>query len=121
MKKLPALICLLLSIALLSSCGGIPAIGPDDSSDDPSDDIELTLWTFPVGNWGNPTAVSAILTSFHKEYPNIHISVECLNYDTGDERVHQAVLDGTAQDEGGMWLTAMLRSLAVSLLPGMSA
>ena len=98
MKKLPALICLLLSIALLSSCGGIPAIGPDDSSDDPRDDIELTLWTFPVGNWGNPTAVSAILTSFHKEYPNIHISVECLNYDTGDERVHQAVLDGTAPD-----------------------
>lgn len=98
MKKLLALICLLLSIALLSSCGGTPAIEPDDSSDDPSDDIELMLWTFPVGNWGNPTAVSAILTGFHKEYPDIHISVEYLNYDTGDERVSQAVLDGSAPD-----------------------
>ncbi|MBD5099056.1 MAG: extracellular solute-binding protein [Clostridiales bacterium] len=98
MKKLLALVCLLLSIALLSSCGGIPAIEPDDSSDSPSDDIELTLWTFPVGNWGNPTAVSAILTGFHKEYPDIHISVEYLNYDTGDERVSQAVLDGSAPD-----------------------
>ncbi|MDE6282282.1 MAG: extracellular solute-binding protein [Oscillospiraceae bacterium] len=98
MKKLLALICLLLSIALLSSCVSAPPVESDDSSDSPGNDIELTLWAFPVGNWGNPTAVSAILTSFHKEYPNIHISVEYLNYDTGDERVNQAVLDGTAPD-----------------------
>ncbi|MDE6259604.1 MAG: extracellular solute-binding protein [Oscillospiraceae bacterium] len=98
MKKLLALICLLLSVALLSSCVSAPPAESVDSSDDPSDDIELTLWAFPVGNWGNPTAVSAILTSFHKEHPNVHISVEYLNYDTGDERVNQAVLDGAAPD-----------------------
>ena len=87
MKKLLALVCLLLSIALLSSCGGVPSIEPDDSGGDPSDDIELTLWTFPVGNWGNPTTVANLLTGFHREYPDIHISVEYLNYENGDEKV----------------------------------
>lgn len=98
MKKPLVLVCLLLSIALLASCGTSPAIETDGGSDIPGDDIELTLWTFPVGNWGNPTAVSAILTGFHKQHPNIHISVEYLNYDTGDDRVLQAVLEGGAPD-----------------------
>lgn len=101
MKKLSALIGLLLSAALLSSCnGGLQMTEPSGSIDGPgpSADIELTLWTFPVGNWGNPTAASAILTSFHREYPNIHISLKCLDYDTGDEQVSQAVQDGCAPD-----------------------
>ena len=97
MKKAMILLCLLLSAGLLSSCGGTnAAAGPDDAGG--PEDVELTLWTFPVGNWGNPTAVSSILTSFHKEYPNIHISVEFLNYDHGDERVNQAVSDGCPPD-----------------------
>ena len=98
MKKLRVWVCLLLSITLLASCGGPPAVESAGGSDSPGNDVELTLWTFPVGNWGNPTAVSAILTGFHKENPNIHISVEYLNYDTGDERVRQAVLDDAAPD-----------------------
>ena len=98
MKKISALICLLLCTALLSSCtGNIPTIDPADPSDSPKD-IELTLAVFPVGNWGNPTAVSNILASFYKEYPNIHISVDYLNYDSGDEKINQAVSEGRAPD-----------------------
>lgn len=98
MKKIVVLICLLLSVALLSSCSSkIPNIEPDDDSDGP-EDVELTLWTFPVGNWGNPTAVSNMLTSFYKEYPNIHISVEYLNYDSGDDKINQAASDGCRPD-----------------------
>lgn len=93
MKKLTALICL-----LLSACGGgIQALEPDDGPSS-SNDIELTLWTFPVGNWGNPTSVSAILSNFHREHPNIHISVEYLNYETGDDRINQAALIGSTPD-----------------------
>ena len=98
MKRICVLLCLLMSAVLLSSCGGMPQDTETNSSSGGAENIELTLWTFPVGNWGNPTAVSAILTGFHKEYPDIHISVEYLNYDTGDERVNQAVLDGSAPD-----------------------
>ena len=101
MKKRTALICLLLSAALLSSCAGTtpPAesAGPAGPSAGP-ETIELTFWTFPVGSWGNPTAVSTILTAFHKEYPNIHITMQYLDYDTGDEEISRAVADDRAPD-----------------------
>ena len=98
MKKTAALLCLLLSATLLVSCNSrTHDVGPDQTSDSP-EEIELVLWTFPVGNWGNPTAVSNLLTSFHKEYPNIFISVECLDYDTGDGRVSQAAQDSALPD-----------------------
>lgn len=97
MKKLTALLCLLLSAVLLSSCGG-NILPPQPVESGPDNDIELTLWTFPVGSWGDPTAVSAILTNFHRDYPNIHISLECLDYNTGDERITKAVWNNAAPD-----------------------
>lgn len=98
MKRIPALMCLLLCAALLSSCAdNAPAIDPVGADDIPKD-IELTLSVFPVGNWGNPTAVSNILAGFHKEYPNIHISVDYLNYESGDTEINQAVSEGRAPD-----------------------
>ena len=98
MKKIPALMCLLLCAALLSSCAGdAPAVDPADAGGGPAD-IELTLAAFPVGNWGNPTTVSNILAGFHKEYPNIRISVEYLTYESGDEEINLAVPEGRAPD-----------------------
>lgn len=98
MNKRLAVICLLLSAVLLSSCGGrIAGIDPEEADDD-QEDVELKLWTFPVGNWGNPTTVSNILTGFHRAYPNIHITVEYLDYNSGDEQVNQAAADGSAPD-----------------------
>ena len=98
MKKAVALLCLLLLASLLSACGGgVADTGPDDVGSGP-ENIELTLWTFPVGNWGNPTAVSNILVGFHKEYPNIHVSVGYLDYDSGDAQISQAVEDHCAPD-----------------------
>ena len=98
MRKKYALITLLLTAVLLSSCGGkSPDIELEDENDG-VEDIELTLWTFPVGNWGNPTSVGSILTDFHKAYPDIHVSVEYLNYDNGDEKIKQAASDGCMPD-----------------------
>ena len=89
---------LLLAAVLLAACGGGAAVSEPEDGDGGLEDVELTLWTFPVGDWGNPTAVSNILTGFHKEYPNIHIVVEYLDYDSGDERVSQAAAQGSAPD-----------------------
>ncbi len=98
MKKIFALLNMLLCTTLLCSCGNENQTIDTDKSDEISKDIELTLWTFPVGDWGNPTSVSNLLTSFHKEYPNINISIEYLNYDDGDKKIDQAVADGCAPD-----------------------
>lgn len=98
MKKKLTFLCLLLTSALLCSCGiKIPNAESDDDIDSQTD-IYLTLWTFPVGNWGNPTTMANLLTGFHKEYPNIHISVEYLSYESGDEQILQAAADKRLPD-----------------------
>lgn len=98
MKRKLALISILVLALLLSSCGDkTPDSGPDDGSNAETE-IQLTLWTFPVGDWSNPTVVANVLNSFHREYSNIRITVEYLDYETGDGRVSQAVQDGTAPD-----------------------
>ena len=93
MKKLFSFICLLLCAAFLSSCAGKTADMEHEEDSSSQQITELVLWTFPVGNWGNPTSVASMLADFHKNYPNINISVEYLNYDNGDEKISQAVLD----------------------------
>ena len=98
MRKIYALITLLLTAVLLSSCGGKSPDIELEVENDGVEDIELTLWTFPVGNWGNPTSVGSMLTDFHKAYPDIHVSVEYLNYDNGDEKIKQAASDGCMPD-----------------------
>ncbi|MDE7479342.1 MAG: ABC transporter substrate-binding protein, partial [Lachnospiraceae bacterium] len=99
MKKIFLLIHLMLCAAFLCACGsGNQEMELDKDSEEGMEEIDLTLWTFPVGDWGNPTSVSNLLTSFRKEYPNIHISIEYLNYDNGDKKIEQAVADGCAPD-----------------------
>ena len=98
MKKIYVLIGFLLSAVLLSSCSSKnPNIESEENSES-RENTELTLWTFPIGNWGNPTSVGSMLADFHKEYPDIHVSVEYLSYDTGDEKINQAASDGCMPD-----------------------
>ena len=98
MKKIYAFISLLLSVVILTSCGS-NSQNIDLEDDSGSGEItELTLWTFPIGNWGNPTAVASMLTDFHRKYPDIHVSVEYLNYNNGDEKINQAAEEGNLPD-----------------------
>lgn len=99
MKKLTALAALLLVPALFAGCTGLTDYGlPNSGGPDIAEEIDLELWTFPVGSWSNPTVVSNLLAGFHKEYPNIHVSVEYLDYATGDAQVSEAVAAGAAPD-----------------------
>ena len=98
MKKRSMRLWLLLCAVLLSSCDGNYSMEPSDDAGQEPDGVDLMFWTFPVGNWGNPTAVANFLTGFHQDYPNIHITMEFLNYDSGDEAVAKAVAEGRAPD-----------------------
>ena len=98
-KTVSVLLCFVLCAALLCGCAGeAPASVPEEDGDAAGEIIELTFWAFPVGNWGNPTAVSNILAAFHREYPNIRITMEYLTYDSGDAQIAGAVADGSAPD-----------------------
>lgn len=54
MKKIFTLIGLLLCAALLSSCSSKTTNTEPEEDSSSQEMIELTLWTFPVGNWGHP-------------------------------------------------------------------
>lgn len=99
MKKKLLLLLVILTAAVLSACGNGEAeiIEADEGSNAPQN-TKLTLWTFPVGNWGNPTTVASILTGFHREHPDIEVSVEYLSYEDGDARIEEAIANGSAPD-----------------------
>ena len=80
---------------MLTACGGEKAA---DGGAAPKEEVEISLWTYPVGNWSNPSTVSELLTDFNQKYPDIHVSVKYLTYEEGDAAVNEAIEQGTAPD-----------------------
>lgn len=92
MKKLLALLLALLMLLSLAGCG------KQAQEDEEPAVIELTLWTFPAGYWGDPAAVETLLTQFNSVYPDIHVTVQCLDEATGDDKLSTAVDGGVSPD-----------------------
>ena len=92
MKKLLAILLAFTLVLSLAGCSGNAAEG------DSQDVIELTLWTYPAGDWGDKAAVEALLTQFNSVYPNIHVTVQCLDQTAADGTVSTAVDGGLAPD-----------------------
>ena len=59
---------------------------------------DITLWTYPIGKFDDPTTVNEIITAFNEKYPDVNVSVEYLNYTSGDDKVAEAIENGTAPD-----------------------
>jgi len=82
MKKLVALLlCLLVAVPVFALA-----------------DTEITLWTYPIGNWVNDETVSAIIANFNAVHPDIHVKVQYLDYTSGDDQVTTAIEAGTTPD-----------------------
>lgn len=92
MKKLLALLLALLMLLSLAGCG------KQAQEDEEPAVIELTLWTFPAGDWGDPAAVETLLIQFNSVYPDIHVTVQCLDEATGDDKLSTAVDGGVSPD-----------------------
>ena len=60
--------------------------------------VEISLWTYPIGNWSNPTMIASLLADFNKQYPDIRVSVKYLDYNTGDSVIEEAIAGGKAPD-----------------------
>ena len=93
MKKLLAL--LLAGVMALSmvACGGSePAPSTDAAT------TEITLWTYPVGKFGDDATVKGFIENFNAVYPDITVKVEYLDYTNGDNQVTAALEAGTAPD-----------------------
>lgn len=71
----------------------------EDAAGDASDlSASITLWTYPIGNWGNSETVDSLVASFNQKYPGITVTVEYLDYTNGDDQVNTAIEGGQAPD-----------------------
>ena len=76
------------------------AEAPAEEADSAASDLSasITLWTYPIGNWGNSETVDSLVASFNQKYPGITVTVEYLDYTNGDDQVNTAIEGGQAPD-----------------------
>lgn len=115
MKKIIALLLALSMTLALVACGGGNNKNTDkdqpadntagDTNKEPADDTkepaadagEITLWTYPVGKWGDEAAVKAMTDAFTAD-TGIKVKVEFLAYADGDDKVNTAITAKAAPD-----------------------
>ena len=51
-------------------------------------DTEITLWSYPIGNWGSEEATYNLLREFEEANPGITVKFERLDYMDGDTKVN---------------------------------
>ena len=64
----------------------------------PAATTEISLWTYPIGKWGDQATVDSLLAAFNEKYPNIKVNVEYLTYADGDDKVNTAIEGNAAPD-----------------------
>ncbi len=87
MKKLFALMLALIMVFALAA----PTAFADDA-------VEITLWTYPIGGWGNSEVVDELVAAFEAANPGIKVTVEYLAYADGDDKVNTAIEGKAAPD-----------------------
>ena len=59
---------------------------------------DITLWTYPVGSWGDSAVVDGLIANFNEAHPDINVKVEYLDYTNGDDQINTAIEGGQAPD-----------------------
>ena len=112
-KQVSAILAAGMAASLLVGCGGgststapaeststaasTEAAAPAESTE-AGQAADITLWTYPIGKWGDSDSVNELLADFNAQYPDIHVTVEYLDYTNGDDQVNTAIEGGSAPD-----------------------
>lgn len=92
-KRILAFVLVLVMVLALAACGN-----KDDNKDNGDAAAqEITLWTYPIGNWGQEDAVNELTAAFEAE-TGIKVNVEYLAYADGDDKVNSAITANEAPD-----------------------
>ena len=109
-KQVSALLAAGMAASLLVGCGGAASSSAANSTPAEStpasaatetatgESADITLWTYPIGKWGDSESVDALLADFNAKYPDIHVTVEYMDYTNGDDQVNTAIEGGSAPD-----------------------
>ena len=107
MKKLIAMLLALVMVLGMAACTVEKApetTAPAAEGNTPADttpaaeNIEISLWTYPIGNWVDEATVASLIADFNAVYPNITVKVEYLDYTNGDDKVNTAIEGNQAPD-----------------------
>lgn len=119
MKKLIALVLAGVMTFSLAACSSskpaaeTPAAAPAETKAEATDTVaepaaeasgdealaaDITLWTYPIGKFQDAATVDGFIASFNQIYPDIKVSVEYLDYTSGDDQVTAAIEAGTTPD-----------------------
>ena len=108
MKKLLALLLAMTMVMALVACGNNsnqkpaentppapaetqePAAPAENEPAAPAATSEITLWTYPIGDWGDEATVKKLTDAFTAE-TGIAVKVEYLAYADGDDKVNTAI------------------------------
>ena len=93
MKKQIALMLAGLMTLGLVACGANPAADdktPAANGGQDAKGVELSLWTYPVGQWGDQATVDKLMADFKAE-TGITVNVEYLAYKDGDDKINTAI------------------------------
>ena len=106
MKKFIALLLALVMVMSLAACSvekAEPAPAATEAAAAPAATeaagpapVEISLWTFPVGQWGDEATVNGWIDAFTAKYPHITVNVEYLDYQSGDDKLNTAIEGGQA-------------------------
>ena len=109
-KQVSLALAAVMAAGMLTACGGGAASSAPASSTAESTaasteaaagdalSADITLWTYPVGNFKDETAVGEVIANFNAKYPGINVKVEYLDYANGDDQVTAAIEAGTTPD-----------------------
>ena len=110
MKKFIALLLELVMVMSLAACSvekaeepaPTQAAAPEVAATEaapaaPAVASEITLWTYPIGSWGDQATVDALMADFAAA-TGIKVNVEFLTYADGDDKVNTAIEGGQAPD-----------------------
>ena len=111
-KQVSAILAAGMAASLLVGCGGAASSAASSAAESTStaasseaaatteagQAADITLWTYPIGKWGDSESVDTLLADFNAKYPDIHVTVEYLDYTNGDDQVNTAIEGGSAPD-----------------------
>ncbi len=68
------------------------------STENTDSTVNLTLWTYPIGSWGDADITASMIANFNAVYPDIIVKHQILDYTNGDDQVTSAIQGGTTPD-----------------------